>query len=30
MDDIMSVTLTADGVAYDTGLNDRFIAPSDH
>jgi len=23
-------TLTADGVGYDTGLGDRFIAPSDH
>jgi len=30
MDDIMSVTLTADGVSYDTGMSDRFIAPSDH
>lgn len=24
------VTLTADGVAYDTGLNEKFIEQSDH
>ncbi len=24
------ITLTADGVAYDTGLSDRFVKPSDH
>ena len=24
------ITLTADGLAYDTGLGDRFLAPSDH
>ena len=25
-----TLTLTADGIVYDTGLSDRFIAPSDH
>lgn len=29
-DDYGSVTLTAEGIAYDTGLSDRFIEPSDH
>ncbi|MBL6929511.1 MAG: hypothetical protein ISR44_10100 [Rhodospirillales bacterium] len=24
------VVLTADGLAYDTGLSDRFVTPSDH
>ena len=24
------VTLTATGIAYDTGLSDRFVVPSDH
>jgi len=24
------ITLTADGLAYDTGLSDRFVTPSDH
>ena len=26
----VAVTLTAAGLAYDTGLGDRFLAPSDH
>lgn len=26
----MGVTLTAEGVAYDTGLSDKFITASDH
>jgi len=26
----VSVTLTPEGVGYDTGLGDKFIAPSDH
>jgi hypothetical protein len=26
----LSVTLTADGVRYDTGLADRFLSPSSH
>jgi len=26
----MGVTLSAEGVAYDTGLNDKFIEQSDH
>jgi len=26
----LTVTLTADGVAYDTGLGDRFLSESDH
>jgi hypothetical protein len=30
IDDLMTVTITADGVAYDTGLSDRFVVPSDH
>lgn len=29
-DNPLTVTLTADGVAYDTGLGDRFLAKSDH
>jgi hypothetical protein len=29
-DDSMTVTLTAEGIAYDTGLGERFLAPSDH
>jgi len=29
-DDPLTVTLTAEGVAYDTGLGDRFATPSDH
>ncbi len=28
--DALSVTLTAEGLAYDTGRGDRFLAPSDH
>lgn len=28
--DPMGVTLTVDGLNYDTGLGDRFAAPSDH
>lgn len=28
--DPMGVTLTVDGLNYDTGLSDRFAAPSDH
>ncbi len=26
----LAITLTVEGVGYDTGLGDRFIAPSDH
>jgi len=26
----VSITLTAAGVAYDTGFGDRFLTPSDH
>ena len=29
-DDPMTVTLTAEGVAYETGLSDKFMTPSDH
>ncbi|MEK9724693.1 MAG: hypothetical protein VW405_14580 [Rhodospirillaceae bacterium] len=29
-DDPAGVILTADGVAYDTGLGDRFLVESDH
>ena len=29
-DDPMTVTLTAAGVAYETGLSDKFMTPSDH
>jgi hypothetical protein len=28
--DAVSVTLTAAGLEYDTGLSDRFVAASDH
>ena len=28
--DPMGVTLTVEGLNYDTGLGDRFVAPSDH
>lgn len=28
--DLGSITLTAEGLAYDTGLADRFAEPSDH
>jgi len=28
--DGMSVTLTSEGLAYDTGLGERFLSPSDH
>lgn len=27
---MMGVTITAEGLAYDTGLSDRFISHSDH
>ncbi len=26
----IAITLTAEGVSYDTGSGDRFLAPSDH
>lgn len=26
----MGITLTVDGLNYETGLSDRFVAPSDH
>ena len=26
----IAITLTAEGVSYDTGFGDRFLAPSDH
>ncbi len=29
-DDPLTVTLTAEGLAYETGLGDAFLAPSDH
>lgn len=29
-DEPLTVTLTAAGLAYDTGLGDIFVAPSDH
>ena len=29
-DNPLTLTLTAEGVAYDTGLGDRFLAESDH
>ena len=29
-DDIGTITITAEGLAYDTGLMERFAAPSDH
>lgn len=29
-EDPLTVTLTAEGVAYDTGLGDRFLSESDH
>ena len=28
--DPLSITLSADGLAYDTGFGDRFLTPSDH
>ena len=28
--DALTVTLTAEGLTYDTGLGERFLAPSDH
>jgi len=28
--DALTVTLSAEGVAYDTGLGDKFVRPSDH
>lgn len=28
--DAVTAVLTAEGVAYDTGLGDRLVAPSDH
>jgi hypothetical protein len=30
LDSGMEITITAPGLAYDTGLSDRFLAPSDH
>ena len=30
VDGPVGITLTAEGVSYDTGLGDRFIVPSDH
>jgi hypothetical protein len=30
VDDKLSVIITAAGVAYDTGLSERFLSPSDH
>lgn len=30
VDDSLTVTITAAGVAYDTGLSERFLSPSDH
>ena len=29
-DDPLTMTLTADGLAYDTGLGDKFLSESDH
>lgn len=29
-DDFGSITITAEGLAYDTGLMEKFVAPSDH
>ncbi len=30
IDGPIAITLTAEGVSYDTGLGDRFLVPSDH
>ncbi len=30
IDGPIAITLTAEGVSYDTGFGDRFLAPSDH
>ena len=30
VDGPIAITLTAEGVSYDTGSGDRFLAPSDH
>lgn len=30
IDGPIAVTLTAEGLSYDTGFGDRFLAPSDH
>ena len=29
-DDPLTTTITADGLSYDTGLGERFLAQSDH
>jgi len=29
-DDFGTITITAEGLAYDTGLSEKFAAPSDH
>ncbi len=29
-DDVLTVTLTKEGLEYDTGLGERFLKPSDH
>lgn len=29
-DDLGTLTITAEGLAYDTGLSEKFAAPSDH
>ena len=29
-DDPLTITLTAEGLSYDTGFGDRFLTPSDH
>jgi len=30
IDDPIAITLTTEGVSYDTGFGDRFLVPSDH